>query len=464
MNILFVAHEFRPQYGGGVWVYMYDALTALRARGHHVFIFCRKEGYFQKPIHWEDSNYDGISVRTVYYNSTRSYETSYSNQEIDDIFKMTAKDFDIQIIHIHHLMNLSSGIIPTARNLDIPVITTLHDFWFICHGIFLQISTKERCAGPGLGLNCQRCNHEIISEYINTKQHRRHYWINRISNLLSNIFLAKQLFFHFIRAVKWMIHTSKRSHVSKMNQYFPLDTISRRIELLKTHLLLSNTIIAPSEFIRTIYSKNGVPTGKIKFIPHGIKVSGSPHKPDSGKIRLPIHFAFVGTIHELKGTDVLIEAFATIPPEKAILNIFGDGNPKYISDLSKATRNAAVHFHGKIDHDKIFQVLSQNHVMVVPSICYESFSIVTREAFHAGCPVIASDIGALAEAVRDNVDGFLFKSGDASSLRRKIEKLIYNPDILNTLRKGIRPVKSVTQHAQELEHLYSAQLLEDIQT
>ena len=55
-------------------------------------------------------------------------------------------------------------------------------------------------------------------------------------------------------------------------------------------------------------------------------------------------------------------------------------------------------------------MLKQIDVLVVPSICFESFSFVTHEALASKTPVIVSNIGALVEYVSVGKNGYTFDS------------------------------------------------------
>jgi glycosyltransferase involved in cell wall biosynthesis len=97
---------------------------------------------------------------------------------------------------------------------------------------------------------------------------------------------------------------------------------------------------------------------------------------------------------------------------------------------------------------------SEMDVLVVPSICYESYSLVVREAFICKIPVIASDIGALPEAVQNGETGLLFQAGNARDLYEKMELIIHHPDLIEKFKTNIRPVKSIEQQAEEMEGIY----------
>ena len=58
-------------------------------------------------------------------------------------------------------------------------------------------------------------------------------------------------------------------------------------------------------------------------------------------------------------------------------------------------------------------LLSDVDAVVIPSLVWESYSMVAHEALACGVPVIASRLGALPEAVRDGHNGLLFEPGSA---------------------------------------------------
>ena len=60
-------------------------------------------------------------------------------------------------------------------------------------------------------------------------------------------------------------------------------------------------------------------------------------------------------------------------------------------------------------------------------------------AFAHGVPVITTTAGALAEAVRDGVDGLTCAPGDTGALLRALTE-ISDPAVLGRLRAGVRTV------------------------
>ncbi|MCG8440420.1 MAG: glycosyltransferase family 4 protein, partial [Caulobacterales bacterium] len=60
---------------------------------------------------------------------------------------------------------------------------------------------------------------------------------------------------------------------------------------------------------------------------------------------------------------------------------------------------------------------------------YESFSYVLAEAMLAGVPPITTEVGGVAEAVRDGENGFVVPHGDAKAMGAAIEALVRQPEL-----------------------------------
>lgn len=82
--------------------------------------------------------------------------------------------------------------------------------------------------------------------------------------------------------------------------------------------------------------------------------------------------------------------------------------------------------------------MKRSTALVVPSLWYEGFPLVIIEAFATGLPVIASDIGSLAEIVDHGRTGLLFRPGDPDDLAAKIDWALSHPRELAQMRKEAR--------------------------
>jgi glycosyltransferase involved in cell wall biosynthesis len=85
--------------------------------------------------------------------------------------------------------------------------------------------------------------------------------------------------------------------------------------------------------------------------------------------------------------------------------------------------------------------------IVVPSIWWENAPLVIQEAFLHRRPVIVSNIGGMAEAVRDGTDGLHVRPDDPVSLANAMRRAIDTPDLWQSLVAGIKPPASIAEIA-----------------
>jgi glycosyltransferase involved in cell wall biosynthesis len=82
---------------------------------------------------------------------------------------------------------------------------------------------------------------------------------------------------------------------------------------------------------------------------------------------------------------------------------------------------------------------------------------VIQEAFFHGRPIIASDIGGMAEKVRDGIDGLHFHVSNPESLAEAMTRAIREPGLWSHLHAGIRPPTTAEDaagaHARLFERL-----------
>ena len=77
-------------------------------------------------------------------------------------------------------------------------------------------------------------------------------------------------------------------------------------------------------------------------------------------------------------------------------------------------------------------------LLILPSEWYEPFGRVAIEAFARATPVIASDLGGMADLVEDGRTGRLFRPGDAGDLAAKVEWTLRHPGELARMRRAAR--------------------------
>ena len=158
---------------------------------------------------------------------------------------------------------------------------------------------------------------------------------------------------------------------------------------------------------------------------------------------------FVGRLVKEKGAEVLLEALAILRNRnlKPRLTIVGDGPEK--TNLAEKAGSldlcGQVEFSGYRTGEDLARLLNGHRILVVPSVCEESFGVVALEGSGCGCVVVASDAGGLKEAV--GPCGLTFKSGCANELAVCLDGLLRNPARLVEFRS--RATEHLSLHSRE---------------
>jgi glycosyltransferase involved in cell wall biosynthesis len=136
---------------------------------------------------------------------------------------------------------------------------------------------------------------------------------------------------------------------------------------------------------------------------------------------------FIGRLTKIKGVDVLLEALRV--NHSARLIIAGDGPERNRLEQLAARLSINVEFVGQINAATRDTLLASCDVVVIPSRLLasqrtEGTPVVCLEAMAAGCAVIASRTGGLAEIIRDQHNGLLFEPDNAPMLASKLRLLL----------------------------------------
>jgi glycosyltransferase involved in cell wall biosynthesis len=130
-------------------------------------------------------------------------------------------------------------------------------------------------------------------------------------------------------------------------------------------------------------------------------------------------FLFVGRLSEEKGILFLIECLKNT---KYKLDVLGDG-PLKNEVIRASSGNNNINYLGFGDKAKVLGLMKSCKALIFPSVWYEGMPMTILEAFSCGCPIVASNIGSMAEIVDQKVNGLLFEPGDKNSLLSSLEAL-----------------------------------------
>ena len=144
----------------------------------------------------------------------------------------------------------------------------------------------------------------------------------------------------------------------------------------------------------------------------------------------------MGRLSPEKGIETLLKAWEKLG-QQIPLKIVGDG-PLADQVTDAAKRLSQLEWLGRRPVGEVYALMGEAMFLVFPSRWYETFGLVVIEAFAKGTPVIAANIGAIAELVDSGRTGLHFRPGDAEDLTAKVEWVLANPAKLSQMRREAR--------------------------
>jgi glycosyltransferase involved in cell wall biosynthesis len=164
----------------------------------------------------------------------------------------------------------------------------------------------------------------------------------------------------------------------------------------------------------------GVEAGKIAVIPPGVILPAQPHSREVDRPESPVRLLFVGSAFKRKGGDLLMEAFRAGLSGRCELDI--------------VTRDGSIEGGGPVrvhqglnpGDEALMRLFAEADLFVLPTLG-DCLPLAVLEAMAHGLPVVASDVGAISEAVEAERTGLLCAPGDVAGLRHALSALIEDP-------------------------------------
>lgn len=312
------------------------------------------------------------------------------------------------IIHVHHYIHLGLEFLRVIKQVDpsIRIFITLHEYIAICRNNGQMIKTNGRL-----------CSRESFDE---------------------------------------------------CHQCFPMHSSEdfwRRKHYFNDHFRLAEGFVSPSEFLRQRYIQWGVDPERIVVIENGQPDEAPlpPRKLREGETRN--RFGFFGQITPYKGLDVLLTALTQMKKsdrKKVVLEVHGANLEHQSEDYQTRVnelrapliKEGAVQWVGPYQPHELRKRMAGVDWVVVPSVWWENSPMVIQEAFVCGRPLLVSDIGGMAEKVRDRVDGIHVQSGNSTDW---ISAILHakEEEVWSDLRDGVRPPINYGQCADAHIQLFS---------
>lgn len=132
-------------------------------------------------------------------------------------------------------------------------------------------------------------------------------------------------------------------------------------------------------------------------------------------------FVFAGRLDELKGVDILFEAWKRMGETAPKLVVCGTGPmEEWCKSFAKNNR-VNIELRGLIPNTEVRKLIANSKALVLPIQWCEGFPMSIVEAFSVGTPVVCSDLGNVGSIVEEGVTGCKFRSDSVDGLMLAVD-------------------------------------------
>lgn len=448
LRVLMVIHDFLPRHAAGSEIYTFNILQALKRRGHEVHLLTTEAHQGVHSYNVRETAVEGIPVTEVsHQHTTRYFDLAWRDVRMNRIFRETLERLKPDVVHVQHLHHHSIDYPAIAAEAGIPVVYTLHEYMLLCpRGGQMLREDGERCLVPSPG-KCADCIAHLSLDSVDEDA--------TAPRLASRI--SRHVPSGMRQTLRGLLGERPPEPLPEADEPDARSAaIRRRLEAVQVMARSVDLFISPSEFLRQRFIESGVVAPeRIIFSDNGQE--SALFNGVSRRASATLRVGYIGTIADYKGLHVLTGAMDLLADRADIrCDIHGGLTtaPSYAEALRTHTQNPRVRFHGRYASDALPEILADMDVLVVPSLWWENSPLTIHEAFMAGLPVIASDIGGMAEFVRDGSNGLLFRVGDAADLAAKITRFAEDRALLELLRNKVVPIRTIEEDAIGTEARY----------
>jgi len=307
--------------------------------------------------------------------------------------------FDIDIVHIQHLINHTFDIINAAKSIGVPVIMTVHDYYLVSIDYNLLYRLKP---------NGYFKNLTPTKEYFEDK-----FEVSNFNNEL------------------WQ-------------------------KLIRRHLTGISLFIFPSQITKDELTKvYQFINNKSKIIEHGIKPYANKTIITKENKHKKFSVLFLGYVNAVqKGSYFLDEVIGELLNNGIEVHLLGSASEYW----AKYTEHNNFYSHGNYIRDDVVAILKQINpdLIILASPWPETYSYTYSEALQAQIPVVAFEIGAFIERSKNYGATVLVKDVTSTALTLKILELSKDNNKIKELKKQAKKVqlKELKDNIEEYNYTY----------
>jgi glycosyltransferase involved in cell wall biosynthesis len=393
-HILLVNVFFAPfSYGGATVVAEQVAYALLRRGGVRISAISLVSRTDLAPYAIIRTETSGIVNYLINVPPGRDYAQIYDNSRVTERIAQLMDELDLDLVHVHCVQDVGAGFLQAAKDRGLPLVLSVHDFWWICDRQFMVRVDNRYCGQFPVRIEaCRDCVEDFAA--------------------------ARQRFEH-----------------------------------LQRQGALADIVTYPSRFARDLSEASGFAPGRGVVWENGVRLPG----PDFFKAQEArraadprLVFGFVGGPSEIKGWPVIRRAFTGLDrSDFCALLVDGarDGGWWDGYDLSQLPGDWQVY--PRFEQPEMDDYYARIDVLLFMSQWKETFGLAIREALARGIKVIQTDSGGTTEHGAIPPDRLIPIGAGPEALRPHLEEaLAAHPD-----PQAPRAVASFDDQAKEFAEL-----------
>ncbi|MBI5433716.1 MAG: glycosyltransferase [Planctomycetes bacterium] len=406
MKLLLVSRGFPPRGRWGTEFYTHQLARGLATRGHEVSILCAVRDKTRERGSIEVSCSDGFRVFVVANppDPRKPLADSWRTAEVERAFDELLGRERFELVHFNYLLWGLSARLPTiARARGVPNVVTLTDFGLLCHRGQMFDWRSRDCGGPHAPAVCARC----IREPSSYDDHGPRLFAKRAA----------------VRGAALL---------GGLGRVVTAKHVAERMRGIAEAARSVDRFIAPTRALAEVFVRGGFDRASIEHLVYSFDETpflAARAEPEGDVVRI----GFLGQYAPNKGPHVLLDAVRIMAhrlPESVEpwrVELYGDSAGERYRDYGAqafADHEARVVVHGAIEHVEVPELFRKLSAVVVPSLWMENAPFAALQARAAGVPIVASDVGGLAEVVEAPRFGDVFPPGDALALADRLREVV----------------------------------------
>lgn len=280
-------------------------------------------------------------IKVFFYEDGNAYETirffDYDGKRLVQLLK----EYHVELIHVEHLLDAESYMLSIHKELQVPLVVTLHDYYFVCPFIQLTNENDIYCEEKG-DKSCNEC------------LARRGFYSATLEKQVKDIKEWRENWLSFLQEASLIIVPSKDME-QRIKKYFPLSSIQMREN------------------------------------PELISAESSD-----------IHVGLIGGLSKAKGAGVIKEVLSMASQKKSPIHftLFGT-----LSDVQLTTdEKRYITILGPYKEQEVYSMISSHQINYFwfPGVCPETYSYTLSIPIRLRIPCLSSDIGAIASRIQSH--------------------------------------------------------------